>query len=155
MATDINQILKTLNSAGIQTKQPALYQAIKSLLDGTAAIQRETTVQFTTLANSLNNTFTYGLAADKANYKPQTTVGHLVFFFETDTGNLYLFDPTVDDWQPVGAPTDATYLTVDNETADLPNSRRLLEGTGIEFDDSVASIRTARLEIHPFLLMGA
>ena len=40
------------------------------------------------------------------------------------------------------APADATYLTVNNELATLAQSRRLLAGTGITFDDSVAGIRT-------------
>lgn len=35
-----------------------------------------------------------------------------------------------------------TYLTVNNETATLPNSRRLLAGNAITFDDSVGGIRT-------------
>lgn len=41
-----------------------------------------------------------------------------------------------------GAPDTLTYLTEDNETADLPNSRRLLAGTDIAFDDTVAGERT-------------
>ena len=40
------------------------------------------------------------------------------------------------------APTTATYLTVSNELAVLPNSRRVLAGTGITFDDSVGGVRT-------------
>jgi hypothetical protein len=43
---------------------------------------------------------------------------------------------------PDSAPADATILTVTDETADLPNSRRLLPGTNISFDDSVAGQRT-------------
>ncbi len=38
--------------------------------------------------------------------------------------------------------TDATYLTVDDESADLPNSRQVLAGTGIAFDDSIPNVRT-------------
>ncbi|HEX7796063.1 MAG TPA: hypothetical protein VF456_16995, partial [Vicinamibacterales bacterium] len=40
------------------------------------------------------------------------------------------------------APASATYLTVNNETANLPNSRRVLAGTNVTFDDSVAGQRT-------------
>ncbi len=40
------------------------------------------------------------------------------------------------------APVDATYLTETDETADLPNSRQLLAGTNVTFDDSVAGQRT-------------
>jgi hypothetical protein len=37
---------------------------------------------------------------------------------------------------------DATYLTEDDETGDLPNSRRLLAGTNITFDDATPGERT-------------
>lgn len=36
----------------------------------------------------------------------------------------------------------ATFLTVNDETDDFVNSRRLLAGTGITFDDSIAGERT-------------
>lgn len=36
----------------------------------------------------------------------------------------------------------ASFITVDDETAIFPNSRQLLAGPGIEFDDSVAGERT-------------
>lgn len=41
-----------------------------------------------------------------------------------------------------GAPASATYLTENDETATLPNSRQLLAGTNVTFDDSVAGQRT-------------
>lgn len=37
---------------------------------------------------------------------------------------------------------DSTFLTVDDETGDLPSSVQLLAGAGIAFDDSVANKRT-------------
>lgn len=37
---------------------------------------------------------------------------------------------------------DKTYLTATDETADLPNSRELLAGTNITFDDSTPGERT-------------
>jgi hypothetical protein len=37
---------------------------------------------------------------------------------------------------------DAAYLTAENESADLPNSRQLLAGTNITFDDTVVNQRT-------------
>src|SRR5690348_12689277 len=54
----------------------------------------------------------------------------------------------------------ATYLTATSQTPILPNSRQLLAGTGITFDDTVPNKRTisssaASDEIDPFLLMGA
>jgi hypothetical protein len=41
-----------------------------------------------------------------------------------------------------GAPDTSTYLTDADETGDLPNSRRLLAGTGITFDDATPGERT-------------
>lgn len=41
-----------------------------------------------------------------------------------------------------GAPTTSTYLTEDNESANLPNSRQLLAGTNVSFDDSTPNERT-------------
>lgn len=36
----------------------------------------------------------------------------------------------------------ASFLTVNDETVDFPNSRRLLAGVGITFDDTIAGRRT-------------
>lgn len=143
MSIDSERILATLNLAQIQTKQPALYQAFTALLRATAQIQTNYIAADAALVSSLNATFTFGTAANRAAYKPQNAVGNLVFFFETDTGRLYLFGDAT--WNPVGAPIDATYLTVDDESADLPNSRQLLAGTNVTFDDSVANERTVNV----------
>jgi hypothetical protein len=43
------------------------------------------------------------------------------------------------------APSDATYLTETNEIVDLPNSRRVLAGTNVTFDDTVAGARTVNV----------
>ena len=54
------------------------------------------------------------------------------------------------------APATNTFLTDTNESATLPNSRRVLAGTGIAFDDTVANVRTVNNDyVHPFLLMGS
>lgn len=63
-----------------------------------------------------------------------------------DTDNtITLREMTVDLIDAVtptaAAPAAATYLTEDDETADLPNSRQLTAGTGITFDDSTPGIR--------------
>lgn len=47
----------------------------------------------------------------------------------------------------------ATFLTVNDETNDFPNSRRLLAGTGITFDDSVAGQRTINASASGFVPM--
>jgi hypothetical protein len=43
---------------------------------------------------------------------------------------------------PVDVNASRTYLTVNDERLNLPNSRRLVAGTGILFDDTVAGQRT-------------
>lgn len=41
-----------------------------------------------------------------------------------------------------GAPSTATYLTATDQVASLPNSRRLVNGAGIAFDDTTPGVRT-------------
>lgn len=41
----------------------------------------------------------------------------------------------------------ATFLTVNDETVDFPNSRRLLAGTNVAFDDTVAGQRTINVNV--------
>lgn len=43
---------------------------------------------------------------------------------------------------PSGAPKTATFLTSGVEAPTLPNSRQLLAGTNVSFDDTVANERT-------------
>jgi len=38
-----------------------------------------------------------------------------------------------------------TFITLDDETISLPNSRKLMESLGIDFDDSIFGERTLRL----------
>lgn len=55
-----------------------------------------------------------------------------------------------------GAPTTSTYLTEDDETGDLPNSRQLLAGTNITFDDTTPGERTINASTgsgDPFLIV--
>jgi hypothetical protein len=153
----INQILQVLNNASIQQKQPAIYQAIKQLIEASRNNQTALVTVQSAVNSQLTNSLTFGTAADRANYKPQTTAGSLVFFFETDTQELYVFAGNA--WYPVGASPLATYLTATDESSILPNSRQLLAGTGITFNDTVANKRTISATgvsdlLSPFLLMG-
>jgi len=50
-----------------------------------------------------------------------------------------------------GGLANQTYLTHTNASADLPNSRQLLAGTGITFDDSVANERTINASAADFV----
>lgn len=60
-----------------------------------------------------------------------------------NTATLREMTVEVMNTQPVPATaTNATFLTVADETAVLPSSRRLLAGSNVTFDDSAANIRT-------------
>ena len=50
---------------------------------------------------------------------------------------------------------DVTFLTVDDESGLLPNSRRLEAGDGITFDDSIINIRTISADIEAIALLLA
>lgn len=55
----------------------------------------------------------------------------------------------------IGNITDATIVTVNDETGTMRFSRRLVSGNNMSFDDSVANIRTIdNIDFHPFLLMA-
>jgi hypothetical protein len=140
---DLDQLIKILNNAQLQSKQPALYQVVKSLLTAITQIQSGYQSEIQRIELGLDNTLTYGTAAWRLEYKPQVLVGNIILYYETDTGFLYVFDSATDTWENIsGAPLNATYLTVDDETAILPNSRQLLAGTGITFNDATPGERT-------------
>lgn len=44
--------------------------------------------------------------------------------------------------ETISAILAATFLTITDETLNFPNSRRVLAGSGIAFDDSVSGVRT-------------
>jgi hypothetical protein len=48
-----------------------------------------------------------------------------------------------------------TYLTVNNELVSLPNSRKLLAGSNVSFDDSVGGERTIDVGLNQVILTGA
>lgn len=55
------------------------------------------------------------------------------------------FTKTLDLSATGGALADATFLTATDETATLPNSRELLAGTNVSFDDTVPGARTVNV----------
>lgn len=139
---DYSKVLAIINQAGLIKKQPAVYQSVKSLIDAGQLTVVGFNTDIATLKQDLKNTFIYGTSTERATYKPPSTVGNLVFFYETDTGILWLFIANQNDWFPVGAPVDATYLTWTDESSRLPNSRNLVAGDNIFFDDTVPNVRT-------------
>lgn len=146
----ISQILSTLNNTGLQQKQPALYQALKSLITAAKSNQDAIVISSGNVQSQLNTSLTYGDSSSRANYKPSNPGGNLIFFFETDTETLFVYAGNA--WYPVGAVINATYLTATDESVSLPISRQLLPGVDIEFNDSVANKRTVNVQIHPFML---
>lgn len=142
MATaSYSSVLAVINQTGIAKHNPALYQSLKSMIDTGNITIAQFNADIAGLIARINNTFMFGTEAERANWKPQATVGNLVFFYATDTGILWVFIASQNDWFPVGAPIDATYLTWTDETARLPNSRQLIAGANIEFDDSTPGER--------------
>jgi len=93
----------------------------------------------------------YGTNAERLAFTPDppalTDVQPIYIWYETDTDETWLYYTT---WvQVTGAGlyalADATFLTVDDETLSLINSRQELAGTGITLDDTVAGQRTIKL----------
>lgn len=139
---NFEELLVALNNAGIVSSQPALYQAVKNLINRNTQFQKTYNNEQAVLEQKITNVLMFGTEANRANYKPQLTIGNLVLFYATDTGVLWAFISSENEWFPVGAPIDATYITWTDESARLPNSRNLVAGNGIDFDDTVPNIRT-------------
>lgn len=101
----------------------------------------------------------YGTNAERLAFVPDppslTGVQPIYIWFETDTLETWVYYTA---WALLagsggGAPAAATYLTEDDETATLTNSRQVLAGTGISFDDTVPNVRTINASagsIQPF-----
>lgn len=86
---------------------------------------------FTSLSNSKTQTQNYSLY--------QT-----IFFLITNTAKARdLLVEAIDAInENISAILSSSFLTENDETADFPNSRQLLAGVGITFDDTVSNIRT-------------
>lgn len=85
------------------------------------------------------------LRDDRASQPAANTVPIGTLYFVTDEEVTERSDGT--NWQSYSgaggaAPDTETYLTVADETGVLPNSRQLLAGTNITFDDSTPGERT-------------
>lgn len=139
---DYSKILVIINQTGLIKSNPALYKSLTGLMDTGSLTVTGFNADIANLRRALDNTFIYGTAGERANYKPSDTVGNLIFFYETDTGQLFVWIGTQQQWFPIGAPIDATYLTWTDESVRLPNSRNLVAGAGVDFDDTVPNVRT-------------
>jgi len=98
---------------------------------------------------ALNKIIQYGTAAARAAFTPNPATGSQVLYiwYDTDSApDTYVWDGSA--WVQInvggggGAPSTSDYLTHSDESTDLPNSRELLAGTGLSFDDTVANQRT-------------
>lgn len=98
----INQILSSLNSASIQQKQPALYQAIKSLIEASRSVQVTANAAITIAETG------GGTPGDPVNSVQFNNAGAFggsdVFTFESDRLSI----------DPAGAVSGNTTLTVGN-----------------------------------------
>lgn len=145
MAVDFGRILANLNNAGIQKKDPRIYQVLSDLLKSAQENVALIELSNKTINDQLGNSLTFSTEADLVNYKPRTLAGNLGLVMTSDTDKLFVTRSNGTLVEVGGGSTPinlATFLTVANETATLPNSRRLLAGSGINFDDSVANVRT-------------
>lgn len=90
---------------------------------------------FSSLFTSLSNSKT-----QIQNYSLYQTI----FFLITNTSKVRdLFVVAIDALnEQLSEILAASFLTVNDETTDFPNSRQLLAGTGVAFDDTVAGRRT-------------
>lgn len=99
------------------------------------------------MSDNVYSTFQhYGTNAERLAFVPDPAVGiqPIYIWYETDTGNTYVYYTS---WVLLagsggGASASLDFLTHSDETASLPNSRQLLAGTNVTFDDSVAGERT-------------
>ena len=91
---NLQRLITTLNSSGLQQSNNPLYQVIKQLINFLLTFEQSSTTATSSAGSS--------------------------------AAALYL----------------KTYLTATDETGTLPNSRELLAGTNVTFDDSVAGERT-------------
>lgn len=90
---------------------------------------------FSSLVTSLDNSGT-----QVTNYSLYQTILFLIQNVERARNLLLANINTID--QEISELFAASFLTVNLETNDFPNSRQLLAGTGISFDDTVAGKRT-------------
>lgn len=90
---------------------------------------------FSSLITSLDNSKT-----QKSNYSLYQTI-FLLIKLVTKSQGLFVEDINKLN-QQLSEIFAATFLTVDDESNDFPNSRQLLAGTNITFDDTVANQRT-------------
>ena len=109
---DFNRLKVSLLNSKTQTENNALYQTINGLIDSLRQSRDLLTGDITNITGDISSI-----------NNSITTINNTI--------NILL-----------GALASLTYITVDDESADLPNSRQLLAGLGITFDDTVANQRT-------------
>jgi len=103
---DLDKLKSSLAETGLQTKNNALWQVIKGLIDGVQQGDQAFETKINNLIeqiNSINNSLTI-------------IIGTLI--------------------------QNSDFLTWSDESLNLPNSRNLLAGIGITFDDSIVNQRT-------------
>lgn len=95
---NLQRLITTLNTSGLQQSNQPLYQVIKQLINFVLTFEQSTTTVTTSTGSSAAALYT------------------------------------------------KTYLTSTDETGTLPNSRELLAGTNVTFDDTVSGERTINVD---------
>lgn len=106
---DFSNLLSSLNAAKLQSENPMLYQTIKGLIDKSQ--------QSTSQVNQTLNTF----------------IGDIDIEDSADLQAILNAISTINAFL-----ADGTFLTYLDESISLPSSRQLVEGLGVDFDDTVA-----------------
>lgn len=110
---DFKDILNTLNAAKLQSENPMLYQTLKQLIDrAQQVVERQTSIF-------------------------QSIVGDITI---DDSDNLPAILNSITTINAILA--GSQFLVSADESNNLPNSRQLIAGANILFDDTVANVRT-------------
>ena len=95
---------------------------------------------FSSLVTSLNNSKT-----QTSNYSLYQTI--LFLIKNTAKSRDLIIDDVATIDEQVSEILASSFLTINNETVDFPNSRQLLAGLGVTFDDTVAGRRTINVAV--------
>lgn len=110
---EFKDIIATLNKAGLATKNPPLHQAVKTIIDRLQKWRANVVSNFSTITNNIANI--------------NDTI--------SNSGGSGGLQADIDKLKA------ADYATVADDHTLLPNSRQLIAGTNITFDDSIANQR--------------
>jgi hypothetical protein len=165
MSSDPARLYQQLLNTGLQNKDTQLYQLLRELIDSTLQLTRfprsssgggpsgpnlsnknflTHTDESTSLPNSRHHT-----AGDAIEFDDSLPNERIVNVKVDGSTVVINGDNELEAVQGGVAPDSAVYLTGDDESGSLPNSRQLLAGVGVLFDDSIANERTIDIDVPP------